>query len=82
MLVAALLSLNLKNTGLNNALFLLFMLTCSFGHLIMMKFMSHKHQDITETKAEIITISEKDAVDWLKKFPWLKLKEELADDDE
>ncbi len=63
MLIAALPLLNLQSSGLNNVLFLIFMMVCPLGHLIMMKFMSHKHQETPETESEILSVPESGAVD-------------------
>ncbi|KJS48508.1 DUF2933 domain-containing protein [Desulfosporosinus sp. BICA1-9] len=49
-LLAVLSSLNLQSSGVKNGLWVLLILACPLGHLVMMKFMSHnhKHQDVAD----------------------------------
>lgn len=61
-LITALPALKIQGSGINNGLSFIFLLACPLGHLLMMKFMPHKHQDTTENKAELPSVPETDAV--------------------
>lgn len=50
-LITVLPSLNLQNSSVKNVLSILLVLACPLGHLVMMKFMSHKHQDAVDEKS-------------------------------
>jgi uncharacterized membrane protein len=49
-LITVLPSLNLQNSSVKNVVSVLLVLACPLGHIFMMKFMPHKHQDVVDEK--------------------------------